>query len=147
MRADEDLFMNGGEIFAFTMTVVPPLCREVLQRAGWAIDSVDYFVMHQANRFMLQHLSRTMRIPKDRLVLALENYGNTSSASIPLAMAEALRPVLAEGSSRLVLTGFGVDFPGRRLRWNAVRSFSRISSGLTGTPDILAICPWSERNF
>jgi 3-oxoacyl-[acyl-carrier-protein] synthase-3 len=110
VRADEDLFMNGGEIFAFTMAVVPQVCRDVLNRAAWAAETVDGFVMHQANRFMLQHLGRTMRVPKEKLVLALENYGNTSSASIPLAMAEALRDPLQEHSMRLLLAGFGVGF-------------------------------------
>ena len=102
--------MNGGEIFAFTMAVVPQVCRDVLNRAAWAAETVDGFVMHQANRFMLQHLGRTMRVPKEKLVLALENYGNTSSASIPLAMAEALRDPLQEHSMRLLLAGFGVGF-------------------------------------
>jgi 3-oxoacyl-[acyl-carrier-protein] synthase-3 len=110
IRADEDLFMNGGEIFAFTMTAVPALCRDVLARAEWPAESVDGFVMHQANRFMLQHLARTMKIPKEKLVLALENYGNTSSASIPLALVEALGDRLREGQSRLLLAGFGVGF-------------------------------------
>jgi len=59
---------------------------------------------------MLQHLARTMKIPKEKVVLALENYGNTSSASIPLAMVEALREQLLGRSSRLLLAGFGVGF-------------------------------------
>lgn len=110
VRSDQDLLMNGGEIFAFTMSKVPAMCRAVLQTANWPMDSVDAFVMHQANRFMLQHLSKQMRIPEGKFILALENYGNTSSASIPLAISDRLREGLRSHSARLLLAGFGVGF-------------------------------------
>ena len=110
VRSDQDLFMSGSEIFAFTMGTVPGMCKAVLKSANWSMESVDAFVMHQANRFMLQHLSKQMRIPQDKFVLALENYGNTSSASIPLAMSEVLGERLRNASARLLLAGFGVGF-------------------------------------
>jgi 3-oxoacyl-[acyl-carrier-protein] synthase-3 len=110
IRSQQDLFMNGGEIFAFTMRVVPEMCAAVLEQAAWPMDSVDYFVMHQANRFMLRHISKSMRIPEEKFIIALENYGNTSSASIPLAMVDVLGPALRTGSARLLLAGFGVGF-------------------------------------
>ena len=110
IRSQQDLYMNGGEIFAFTMSVVPEMCASVLRQAGWPMESVDAFVMHQANRFILQHLSKRMQIPEEKLILALENYGNTSSASIPLAMNDVLGQRLRTGSARLLLAGFGVGF-------------------------------------
>jgi 3-oxoacyl-[acyl-carrier-protein] synthase-3 len=110
IRSQQDLYMNGGEIFAFTMSVVPEMCASVLRQAGWPMESVDAFVMHQANRFILQHLSKRMQIPEEKLILALENYGNTSSASIPLAMNDVLGQRLRTGSDRLLLAGFGVGF-------------------------------------
>ena len=110
IRSDEDLFMNGGEIFAFTLKTVPKLCQAVLGHAGWEADEVDAFVMHQANRFMLQHLTKLMRLPPDKVVLALETYGNTSSASIPLALTAKLSERLAREKLKMVLAGFGVGF-------------------------------------
>lgn len=110
IRSEQDLAMNGGEIFAFTLNVVPEMCRAVLKQAGWSLESIDFFVMHQANQFMLRHLRRQMHISEEKFVVALENYGNTSSASIPLAMNDALGQRLRTCPARLLLAGFGVGF-------------------------------------
>jgi len=110
IRSDADLFMNGAEIFSFTLDVVPSLVKRLLAESGWNVDDVDAFVMHQANRFMLQHLSKRMKLPKDKVVLAMENYGNTSLASIPLAMTTCLADRLKAERLRLLLAGFGVGY-------------------------------------
>lgn len=110
IRSDEQLFMNGPEIFSFTLREIPSLIRTSLERAGWHIDQVDAIVMHQANRFMLEYLSKRMKLPPDKVVLALERYGNTSSASIPLAICDRLGERLASGPAKLLLAGFGVGF-------------------------------------
>jgi 3-oxoacyl-[acyl-carrier-protein] synthase-3 len=109
VRCDQDLYMNGSEIFAFTMKVVPGLCQAVLQQAGWSMEALDAVVMHQANRFMLQHLGR-LRVAEQKVMLSLQNYGNTSSASIPLAITDRLRDHLSKQSAKLLLAGFGVGF-------------------------------------
>jgi len=110
IRSDEDLYMNGAEIFTFTLQEVPPLLKSVLGTAGWDVSEVDAFIMHQANRFMLEYLAKRMRLPSEKVVVALENRGNTSSASVPLAMTDALAGRLRQESLRLVLAGFGVGF-------------------------------------
>ena len=111
IRSDADLFMDGPEIFAFTLRRVPPLIRATLRHAGCAMEDVDFFVFHQANRFMLEHLRKGMKIPPEKLVLAMEHFGNTSLASIPMALTTSpLRQRLHSSSLRLVLAGFGVGF-------------------------------------
>lgn len=110
IRSDEDLFMDGGEILAFTLSTVPDLCRAVLDRSGWQTGDVDAFVMHQANRFMVQNLARLMRLPKEKVLVALENFGNTSSASIPMALLTSFGGRLQQNKSKLLLAGFGVGF-------------------------------------
>jgi 3-oxoacyl-[acyl-carrier-protein] synthase-3 len=110
VRSDEDLFMNGAEVFAFTLRTVPPLFSEVLEQAAWTVAEVDAFVMHQANRFMIQHLAKRMRLPSEKVVIALEDFGNTSSASIPLALTVSLAERLRSSEMKLVLAGFGVGF-------------------------------------
>jgi 3-oxoacyl-[acyl-carrier-protein] synthase-3 len=110
-RADDHLFMNGAEIFNFTLREIPGLMKRLLERAGWSAESVDWWVMHQANRFMLDYLTKRMKLPANKAVVALENHGNTSSASIPLAMSHKLRETITgPGQTRLVLAGFGVGF-------------------------------------
>jgi 3-oxoacyl-[acyl-carrier-protein] synthase-3 len=111
VRSDEDLFMNGPEIFTFTLQRVPPLVKAVLQTAGREAGEIDSFVFHQANRFMLEHLAKRMKLPADKFALAIGDFGNTSSASIPLAITSTpLRMRLQERSQRLLLAGFGVGF-------------------------------------
>lgn len=115
IRSDEDVYMNGAEIFTFTLREVQPMVKAVVEAKNWDSDDVDGYVMHQANKFMLKHLAKRMKLPDDKVVLALEEYGNTSSASIPLAMTHALRERLQDGGMNLVLAGFGVGFS-----WGAV---------------------------
>lgn len=110
LASDEHLHLDGGEVFAFTLRRVPPLMKALLSASAWTMEEVDAFIPHQANRFMLEHLAKSMKIPPGRMILALENYGNTSSASIPLAMTTALRERLASSELRLILAGFGVGF-------------------------------------
>lgn len=109
-RSGVELYMNGAEIFAFTLRAVPPLIKGVLARASLAATDVDYFVFHQANRFMLEHLFKRLKLPPERCVLGLRDYGNTSSASVPLALVTELRDRLQTAATSLVLAGFGVGF-------------------------------------
>lgn len=115
VRSDADLYMNGPEVFAFTLREVVPLIARVAKAASWSTSDVDAFVLHQANRFMLEHLAKKGGIPKDKLPLALAEFGNTSSASIPLTLVHSLGDRLAHDSLRLILSGFGVGFS-----WGAV---------------------------
>jgi len=110
IRSDEDLYMNGAEMFAFTLRAVPPLIDAVLERSRWPRDTVDHFVFHQANKFMLVHLAKRMGIPEQKLPLSLQHYGNTSSASIPLAITHSLRETLEKQKLKLVLAGFGSGY-------------------------------------
>jgi 3-oxoacyl-[acyl-carrier-protein] synthase-3 len=110
IRSDEDLYMNGPEIFAFTLREVSPMISSVLAESGWSIEDVDYFVMHQANRFILEHLARRMKIGKEKMPLSLERFGNTSGASIPITMTHCLADTLRREEVRLVLAGFGVGY-------------------------------------
>ncbi len=109
IRSDDDLFMNGAEVFMFTLCEVPSLFKNATQAAGWTIDDVDGVIMHQANSFMLNHLRKRLKIPEDKFVVALDGYGNTSCASIPLALS-ATYAKKADESRRLVLAGFGVGW-------------------------------------
>lgn len=115
LRNDLDLYMNGAEVFSFTLKRVPQLFNDVLQLAGWGLPDVDAVVPHQANLFMLKHLAKSMKIPLDKLVLSLEDFGNTSSASIPLTVSHKLASTLSTGPMNLIMAGFGVGWS-----WGAV---------------------------
>lgn len=110
VRSDEDLFMDGGEVFIFTLSHVPGLVKRTLKGAGWTKDDIDGVVLHQANAFMLNHLRKRLKLDDEKMVLALEPYGNTSSASIPLAMTDSWSKQPPEKPLKLVLGGFGVGW-------------------------------------
>jgi 3-oxoacyl-[acyl-carrier-protein] synthase-3 len=111
LRSDQDLYMDGPDVFAFTLRRVPPLVRDVLRASSFEMEDIDAFVFHQANTFMLSHLAKKISIPPEKFVIAFSDYGNTSSASIPLALVVSpLRQRIGETPSRLLLAGFGVGY-------------------------------------
>lgn len=116
VRSDEDLYMDGPEIFSFSLREIKPLVSGLLSTAQLSVDDVDRFVFHQANRFMLDHLAKRLKLPEEKVVIGLNDYGNTSSASIPLALITHLREELREKLLNLMLVGFGVGYS-----WGAVQ--------------------------
>jgi 3-oxoacyl-[acyl-carrier-protein] synthase-3 len=122
-RTVNDLYMNGAEIFNFTLRMVPAAVEQLLAKSGVSQDAVDLFVFHQANRFMLEHLRRKLRIPPEKFLIAMEQIGNTVSSSIPIALHQAqLDGQLASGSL-VMLVGFGVGYSwgATFLRWGVAR--------------------------
>jgi 3-oxoacyl-[acyl-carrier-protein] synthase-3 len=109
-RSPANLFMDGPQVFNFTLREVPALLSETLDAAGWSQESVDHFVLHQANGYLLDYLAKRTKLPKDRMVVALQDFGNTSSASIPLAISAKLGEALRDRPARLLLAGFGVGW-------------------------------------
>jgi 3-oxoacyl-[acyl-carrier-protein] synthase-3 len=120
-RTVNDLYMNGAEVFSFTLRVVPEAVGQLLAKAGLEQEAVDLFVFHQANRFMLDHLRRKMRIAPERFVIAMEEVGNTVSSSIPLALLEAQKRGQLPPGALVMLVGFGVGYSwgATLVRWGA----------------------------
>lgn len=109
-RSEEDLYMNGAELLAFTLAGVPKLIRESLAGAEKQVEDVDFYVFHQANKFMIEHFARKAGVPLDRVPLNLDRFGNTSSASVPLVIASELAKPLSEKTCTLFAAGFGVGY-------------------------------------
>ena len=104
------LFMNGPEIFTFTMKNVPNLVKSTLEKNLLALDDVDYYVFHQANAFMLEHLRKKIGIPREKFFVCLENFGNTVSSTIPIALNFLAKKNSAEKLKKVMLVGFGVGY-------------------------------------
>ena len=104
------LWMNGPEVFNFTLKVVPDAVERVLDRAGLKQEEIDLFVFHQANRYMLDHLRKKLHVPEEKFVVAMAHCGNTVSCSIPIALAEARRMARLKSGARVMLVGFGVGY-------------------------------------
>lgn len=104
------LYMNGPEIFNFTLQTVPKLVQSVCNRAAVQLRDIDLVLFHQANAFMLEHLRRKLQVPANRFVVDLEFCGNTVSSTIPLALERLVRSGRLQPKMKVLLAGFGVGY-------------------------------------
>jgi 3-oxoacyl-[acyl-carrier-protein] synthase-3 len=107
--------MNGREVFRFATRVMAQATREVTAQAGLKLDEIALIIPHQANRRIIEAAARGLKLPMERFVVNLENYGNTSTASIPLAVVEAVQEGRLKAGDPVVFVGFGAG-----LTWGAV---------------------------
>ena len=101
------LQMNGREVFKFATRVIGPSCDEALRLAGKSMADVDWIIPHQANLRIIQAAAKDMDIPLDRWIVNIDQYANTSAASIPLALAESLESGRVKPTDTLLLVSFG----------------------------------------
>lgn len=103
-----DLYMDGPDIFNFTLAVVPDSVAQILSKAKLEQDDIDLFVFHQANAFMLEHLRKKLGVPAEKFFVALSESGNTVSSTIPIALADAVASGALKPGMKVMLLGFGV---------------------------------------
>jgi len=123
-RTVNNLYMNGPEIFNFTLRVVPKAIEQVLCESGKNIDDIDLFVFHQANKYMLDYLRRKLALPAEKFVVAMTHCGNTVSSSIPIALAITKQQGKLLPGMTLMLVGFGVGYSwgATIVKWNQYAS-------------------------
>lgn len=107
---DNYLYMNGSEIFNFTLESVPVLVKDILEKNQLQQADIDLFIFHQANKFMLDYLRKKIRIPPERFFISMEHCGNTVSSTIPIALKHALCEGEIKIGSKVLLAGFGVGY-------------------------------------
>ena len=110
--SSDHLFMNGPDIFTFTIERVPTMVRSLLEKSGLTKDDIHLFIPHQANLYILEFLRKKMKIEKEKYYINLMNFGNTVSSTIPIALCEARKEDRLHGN--VLLAGFGVG-----LSWGA----------------------------
>jgi 3-oxoacyl-[acyl-carrier-protein] synthase-3 len=99
--------MNGREVFKFATRVLVSSAQAVLERCGVSVEEVDVYVPHQANVRIMDHAAEKLGIPRERMVVNVDRYGNTSSGSIPLALADAQREGRLKKGDLVLMTGMG----------------------------------------
>lgn len=104
----DNIFMAGADIFAFTLKQVPELMEQVLAANQTQQDDVDLFVLHQANKYMLDFLRQKMRVAPEKMFLNLELIGNTVSSTVPIALRDAMDEHRIQQGNKVVIAGFGV---------------------------------------
>ena len=111
-HSSDYLYMNGAEIFNFTLRVVPKMVRQTLEKNNVSDENVTLYVFHQANSFMLSHLRKKLKISEDKFFINMAEIGNTVSSTIPIALKDAQEAGLLNGN--ILIAGFGVG-----LSWGA----------------------------
>ena len=107
--------MNGREVFRFATRAMASATRESLSLAGMKLEDIDLVIPHQANQRIIESAARSLKLPMERFMMNLERYGNTSTASIPIALCEAVEQDRLQDDDTVVLVGFGAG-----LTWGAL---------------------------
>jgi 3-oxoacyl-[acyl-carrier-protein] synthase-3 len=104
---DAVIIQNGREVYRFATRIMPAACEEAAKRAGLALSDIDFFIPHQANIRIIETAAKTMKIPMERFIINIADHGNTSSASIPIALCEAVRDGRIKRGDKICAVGFG----------------------------------------
>lgn len=104
------LYMNGSEIFNFSLEMVPVLVQETLENNQLSMNQIDQFVFHQANKYMLNFIRKKIQIPEEKFYYYMEKVGNTVSSTIPIALYEAIKDSTIQKGYSVLLAGFGVGY-------------------------------------
>jgi len=106
--------MNGQEVYKFAVREVPIILEKLFKKMKYTSDEVDWLVLHQANQRILDSVGDRLKIPREKILSNLEKYGNTSAATIPLVMNEAIRNNIIKQNDIIATSGFGAG-----LSWGA----------------------------
>jgi len=107
--------MNGSEVYKFATREVPRVVKEALEAADLTIEDVDHLLLHQANIRIMEVVAKRLKLPFDKVITNLSEYGNTSAASIPIALDEAVRSGRVKKGDVIACSGFGAG-----LSWGSV---------------------------
>lgn len=118
-RGATDVVLDAAEIMNFTMREVPVSVKKLVEYSGHAVADVDAYVFHQANQFINNQVARKIGIKPDKAPATLYDFGNTSSATIPLTITARLRERIAAGPQKIVMSGFGVGLSWASTYWDA----------------------------
>lgn len=105
---DDYLYMNGGNVFNFTLEVVPGMMKEILAKNDLEKEQIDYYVFHQANKFMLSTIRKVCGIAKDKFHINLATTGNTVSSTVLIGLKDCLENGTIKAGDKVMITGFGV---------------------------------------
>ena len=117
---DKLVKMNGREVFKFATRVMVSSAQKVLDECGLTVDDIDVYVPHQANKRIIDHAAGKLGIPEEKVVVNVDRYGNTSSGSIPLALADAAADGRLREGELVLMTGMGagLTWGSALIEWN-----------------------------
>lgn len=105
---DDYLYMNGGAIFNFTLDAVPAMIQQLLEKHHLSQDDINYYVFHQANKFMLSTIRKFCVLPKDKFYINMEDVGNTVSSTVLIGLKDCIERQVIKPNDTVMIAGFGV---------------------------------------
>ena len=111
--------MQGRDVFKHAVKALESVAFEALDASGWTLEDIDLLIAHQANIRILEHLRERLSLPKDKVFINIHKYGNTSAASIPIALDEANRQGRLKAGDKVLMISFGGGFTwaGVTMKW------------------------------
>jgi len=121
-QGKNEVEMNGAQVLTFAMSIVPENVRKLIQKSSLSLKKIDYFIFHQASKYILDNINRKLLIPKNK---TYENYGkvgNTISASIPIALKDASKDKI-KSNNNLIIAGYGVglSWGSAIIKWSSIK--------------------------
>lgn len=115
--------MNGREVYRFATRVMVQASKQVASQVGWPLEDIDLFIPHQANSRIIESAVKSLKLSQDKVFLNVQNYGNTSAASIPIALCEAIDAGRLKPGDRVVMVGFGagLTWASCAIKWTALK--------------------------
>lgn len=101
------LRQNGREVYRWVIERIPGAVARVLEKAGMTLDEIDWFIPHSANLRMIEGLNKRLNVPMEKTLISMDEYGNTSAVSIPLALIPAVRDGRVKKGDKILIMGFG----------------------------------------
>ncbi len=114
-ETDQCLRMEGNQVFRFAVKKIPECIRDILNKGNLSIEDIDYIVCHQANMRIIEYVAKTMKQPLEKFYMNVSEYGNTSAASIPIALSEMSQKGMLKSGMKILCVGFGAG-----LTWGSV---------------------------
>jgi 3-oxoacyl-[acyl-carrier-protein] synthase-3 len=108
VRRDVDLILDGTEVLNFSTQRVPPAINDLCKFADTSLEKIDYVFLHQANRMINETIRRKLGLAAEKVPSTLHEFGNTSSASIPITMTACVRDAMSASRKRVLMSGFGI---------------------------------------
>jgi len=138
------LTMDGPEIAKFALEVLPPMFEQVLDKARWTRDDVELYLMHQATFFLLDHLRVRLGLSEAQMPLALNDYGNTVSSTLPILMHDLRLDGRLRPGTQTLLIGFGVGLSWAACTWTETWQPPHVSSAAASQQGVLHAQPGSN---
>lgn len=107
-RSDYDLYMNGVDVFSFTITEIPFMIKQFLENNCFALEQFDCYAFHQANEFILKQIIKKAKMAKEKMLISMDRFGNTSVTSIPLTLCDYYGKVNSDSEQKVLACGFGI---------------------------------------